>query len=120
MQPLKIYVAHRYSGNTLETLANIGRAVEVGVEIAKKGHYPYIPHLDCQVAIQSKGTLPPEYYYEASMAFLKVCDAIYIVDANDISLSKGVKAEFEYAVKNGYPVFYCLEEIGALTVKGHY
>jgi hypothetical protein len=70
-KPLKIYVAHRYAGNTLETLSNIGRAVEAGVEIAKRGHYPFVPHLDCLIAMASKGTLPLDYYYKSSMECLK-------------------------------------------------
>lgn len=111
MNPLKIYVAHRYNGGTLETLANIGRAVDVGVELAKRGHYPFVPHLDCQIAIQSKGCLPIEYYYNSSMAFLQVCDAIFIVDAADVDTSKGVKAEFDWAVAHGFPIYYDLDEV---------
>ena len=110
-EPLKIYVAHRYSGDTLETLSNIGRAVETGVEIAKRGHYPFVPHLDCLIAIQSKGCLPLDYYYKSSMAFLQVCDAIYIVDWKDIDTSKGVKAEYEWALANKMPIYYNLDEL---------
>ena len=108
---MKIYVAHRYNGGTLETLANIGRAVDVGVELAKKGHYPFVPHLDCLIAIQSKGCLPIEYYYNSSMAWLQASDAIFIVDANDVDTSKGVKAEFDWAVQNGFTIYYDLNKV---------
>lgn len=107
----KIYVAYRYCGNTLETLTNIGIATDTGIEIAKKGHYPFVPHLDCLIAIQCKGCLPLDYYYNASMAFLQVCDAILIVDKNDLETSKGVKAEFDWAKSAGLPIYYNLEEI---------
>lgn len=116
MKPMKIYVAHRYNGGTLETLANIGRAVDVGVEIAKKGHYPFVPHLDCQIAIQSKGCLPLNYYYNSSMAFLQVCDALFIVDTNDVDTSKGVKAEFDWAVSHGFKIYYDIAKLP--TVEG--
>jgi len=116
VKPMKIYVAHRYNGGTLETLANIGRAVDVGVEIAKKGHYPFVPHLDCQIAIQSKGCLPLNYYYNSSMAFLQVCDALFIVDTNDVDTSKGVKAEFDWAVSHGFKIYYDIAKLP--TVEG--
>ena len=110
-EPLKIYVAHRYNGGTLETLSNIGRAVEIGVEIAKRGHYPFVSHLDCLIAIQSKGCLPLDYYYNSSMAYLQVCDAIFIVDWKDIDNSKGVKAEFDWATSHGIQIYYNINEL---------
>jgi len=108
---MKIYVAYRYSGNTLETLTNIGKATDAGIELAKKGHYPFIPHLDCQVAIQCKGCLPLDYYYKASMAFLRVCDAILILDKSDLNTSEGVTKEFAWAKSVGVPIYFTLEEI---------
>jgi hypothetical protein len=45
------------------------------------------------------------------MAFLKVCDAIFIVDVSDIYHSKGVKAEFDWASENKLPIYYTLKEV---------
>lgn len=114
---MKIYIAYRYSAdNVLDVLGNIGRATKVGLEVAKLGHFPYIPHLDCLVAIMDGSgmdgrTLPKKYYYESSMAFLKVCDALYIIDEEDIGKSNGVTAEYEYCITHGLPIIRNLEEI---------
>ena len=46
MKSMKIYVAGPYTGSTLEEIEeNVQRAMEVGLKIWKKGHFPYIPHL---------------------------------------------------------------------------
>ena len=112
---MKIYVAHRYSckawhGDIIEILASIGRAIDTGSEIAKLGHFPFVPHLDCLLAMRAK-TLSEEYYKGASMTWLASCDALFIVDSIDCDLSSGVKAEFDYAVAHGYPIYYDLKKI---------
>ena len=113
MKPLRIYVAHRYSchGKYLETFASIGRAVKVGIEIAKLGHYPFVPHTDVLLAIMSNGELPLKYYYNASLEWLKVSNAIFIFDTADIMNSEGVRTEYLYALKYGIPVYTKLEDI---------
>ena len=118
---MKIYVAHRYScnGEVLEVLSSIGRAIQIGNELARKGHFPYVPHLDCLMAIQDNKKIPVSWYYENSMAWLKCCDAIFIVDPNDIDQSSGVKAEFDYAVSKGYTVYYYTNEISSVRRKNY-
>ena len=114
---MKIYVAYRYSAdNVLDVLSNIGRAIHVGTLIARKGHYPYIPHLDCFIAMFDGSYLdgreiPLEYYYKSSLEWLKVCDAIYIVDELDIRDSKGVAREFEYCMETSKPVYFYLTQL---------
>ena len=107
---MKIYIAYRYSANNVcDVLSNIGKAIEVGKEIALAGYFPYIPHLDCLLAIfDHKKLLPLEYYYNSSMEFLKVCDAIFIVEHTDILNSKGVKEEYEYAINHGIQVVFSI------------
>ena len=116
---MKIYVAHRYScnGEVLEVLSSIGRAIKIGNELARKGHFPFVPHLDCLMAIQDNKKIPVSWYYENSMAWLKCCDAIFIVDRYDIYHSVGVKAEYDYAVSKGYPVFYSIDKIPSVGVE---
>lgn len=102
MKRLKIYVAYRYSAdNVLDVLHNIGKAIEVGKQLAKKGHSPFIPHLDCLLAIYDfKGEIDLDYYYNCSMDWLKVSDAIFVVDVNDFGVSKGVTEEITWASGN--------------------
>ena len=111
---MKIYVAFRYSlpSDVINILANIGKAIEAGVEIAKKGHIPYIPHCDCLIAMWSKGMLPKNFYYEMGMTWLKCCDALFLLDKADLLLpNSGVKREYDWAVGNGLRIFYNLDEI---------
>jgi len=109
---MKVYVAYRYSAkDVLSVLSNIGKAVDVGHELAQiEGVYPFVPHLDCLVAMRSP-PLPLSYYYNCSMEYLNVCNAIYIVDVKDLDTSKGVLAEYEYAKKAGMKVFYCIGDV---------
>ena len=118
---LKIYVAHRYSckawnGKITEILASIGRAIDTGAEIAKLGHFPFVPHLDCLLAMRAKN-LPEQYYKDANMGWLAVCDALFMVDSDDYNVSEGVKAEFDYAVKHGYPIYYNLDKLPVVPKK---
>lgn len=107
---MRIYVAARYSAdNYLDIMKNIGIAVEAGIGVAKKGHYPFIPHIDYLLAIQCKGELPLDYYYKCSIEWLKCCDAILIV--NGLKDSKGVKKEYEYAKSVGMKIYHNIKEI---------
>jgi len=110
---LKIYVAYRYSAdNVLDVLHNIGKAVEVGRQIAKLGHSPFVPHLDCLLAIfDYKNELPLSYYYNCSMDWLKASDALYVIDENDLINSKGVAAEWKCANDVKLPVYFSLDQI---------
>jgi hypothetical protein len=104
---MRLYIAYKYSANNvIDVLQNIGKAIRVGHETAQiREVYPFVPHLDCLVAMQEPA-LPLEYYYNCSIAYLAVCDAMLLVDANDLHTSKGVLKEFEYCQKEGKMVFY--------------
>lgn len=114
-EEMKIYIAAKYSvpENVIDILANIGFAIEAGVEVAKKGHIPHIPHLDCLIAIWAKGALPKNFYYTLGMEALKCCDAILIL--NGLKTSKGVKNEYLYAKKTNMKIYYRLEDIPDAT-----
>ena len=109
---MRLYIAYRYSANNvIDVLQNIGKAVRVGHEAAMiKGVYPFIPHLDCLVAMQEPA-LPLEYYYNCSIAYLEVCDAMLLVDPYDLIISRGVLKEFEYCEEKGKPVFYGISQL---------
>jgi hypothetical protein len=117
-EPLRIYVAHRYSCSkypepVIEILASIGRAVEAGATITEKGHYPFIPHLDCLLAMKVKN-LPVKWYLENSTVWLKQCNAILILDPIDLVNSQGVLAEFKLAQELGFTIFRSLDEVPQL------
>lgn len=124
-KPCKVYIAYRYSCNfppfnsdVLAILGSIGKATRVGLELAKLGFIPFIPHLDFLVAIMDgsliddKFPLTKDYYYKSSMEWLKCCDAMLLVDSMDIKRgSKGVKVEYEYCIDVGIPIFTSIEEL---------
>lgn len=110
---MKIYVAYRYSAdNVHEVLANIGKAIKIGKDIALLGHYPYVPHWDYLMAIQDfERELTLQYFYDCSFAFLKVCDAMFLVDPLDLGKSKGVSLEYVYCKEHNIPVYHKLGDI---------
>lgn len=109
---MRVYVAYRYSANNvLGVLSNIGKAIDIGHELAQiEGVYPFIPHLDCLVAMRSP-QLSLEYYYKSSMEFLKVCDVMFLVDISDLDTSKGVKEEYDCCIDRGIPVIRDVESL---------
>ena len=57
MKPLLIYVAGPYTGsNRQEIDRNVNRAIDAGMEIFNKGHFPYVPHLTDLVDKRAKGS----------------------------------------------------------------
>ena len=52
---MKIYIAGPYTGDTPKEIEeNVRKAMEAGLKIWKKGHFPYIPHLTHWLDILSK------------------------------------------------------------------
>jgi hypothetical protein len=115
---MKVYIAYKYNAtNAVDVLANIGMAIKVGRDVALLGLYPYIPHLDCLLAIEdSKKRLGMNYYYQCSLEFLKVCDVMLLVDKNDLETSKGVLAEYQYCLAHNIPVYKDIYELVKFNV----
>jgi len=113
IKPQRIYVAHRYSvpADVISILKNIGVAIEAGIKIIEKGHYPYIPHLDCLIAIWSKGKIPKRFFYFYGLAWVEASDAILILDRRDLKLSEGVQLAHRHAQQLGKTIYYSLQEI---------
>ena len=107
---MRIYIAAKYTDkDPILIHGNIGEALDAAFEVALKGHWPYLPHWDYMMAIRAKKQLPLKWYYEYSMVWLKVCDAILIL--NGLEDSKGVQAEHRYALKTSLPIYNSIEEI---------
>jgi len=107
---MKIYVASPYSGRSeKERYQNTTRAIDIGLALWKKGHYPYIPHLTHFVDSRAKEkdiVMKWEDYIEWDSVWLEACDAILFLDH-----SKGTEIELEWAKKMGKTIFFSIESI---------
>ena len=103
MQPLKIYVAGPTSAATRKgILANVEVAKKVTVELMKKGHYPYTPHLLCLLEHDQ----PWEFWMAFDEQWLRCCDALFY-----IAPSPGTDIELALAKELGMYIFYSLDEV---------
>ena len=117
--PLVIYVAGAYTPKTDDihdasriANQNIEKAIRAGIEIMKKGHIPYIPHLTHFIHIQMRDdeAIPKELWYKFDNNWLSKCNALLY-----LSSSTGADAELAYAKEHGFKIFYKLEDIPNIT-----
>ena len=107
---MKIYVAGPYTGSTLEEIEeNVKKAMEAGLKIWKKGHFPYIPHLTHWPDILSRELgieMDWEDYMNWHAPWVDHCDALFL-----LAESKGALLEYNRAKEEGKAVFHSLDEI---------
>lgn len=110
MKSMKIYVAGPYTGSTLEEIeANVRQAMEAGLRIWKKGHFPYIPHLTHWPDILARDLeieMDWEDYMKWHAIWVDDCDALFF-----LAESKGALLEYSRAQEDGKIIFHNLEEI---------
>jgi hypothetical protein len=110
LESMKIYVAGPYTGTTLEEIENnVRRAMEAGLAIWKKGHFPYIPHLThwpdlC--AKELKIDMKWSDYMQWHAPWVDHCDAIFL-----LAESRGASLEVQRAIQTEKRVFRSLDEI---------
>ena len=113
MQPLRIYVAGPYSGETPEKVQqNVYQAVDAGIAIFQKGHHPYVPHLTQLVDQRARETNNPmswEEFMRWDAPWLEASDALLY-----LAPSRGANIELEEATRMGKTIFRSLEEIPAV------
>lgn len=110
-KPLKIYIAAPYSASTSEEIQrNVNKAIDVGIKIREKGHYPYIPHLTHYVKARPRCRLSWMDFIEWDRPWIDACDALLY-----LGKSKGVDIEKEYAQSKGKLIFRSLKEIPAIS-----
>jgi hypothetical protein len=114
MQSMKIYVAGPYTGDTIEEIENnVERAMESGLRIWKKGHFPYIPHLThwpdlCARRLNIE--MNWHDYMKWHAPWVDHCDALFL-----LAESKGALLELERAMEQKKTIFRSLDEIPAVT-----
>ena len=110
MTSMKIYIAGPYTGSSLEEIEeNVRKAMEAGLLIWKKGHFPYIPHLTHWPDILARNLeidMNWEDYMNWHAPWVDHCDALFL-----LAESKGALLEYNRAKEEGKKVFLSLDEI---------
>lgn len=106
MHPI-LYVAGRYRAATRAAIAqNIEKARQLGVEAARRGWYPVIPH--CNTAHMEDDLVHgDEFWLAGTLELMTRCDAVVLVDGWEGSV--GTAGEIAKADQIHLPVFRGLD-----------
>lgn len=114
MRSLRIYLAGPYSGASREEIErNVNRAIDAGIEIFLKGHFPHVPHLTDLVDLRAREIGRELTWHDFicwDMPWLEVCDALLY-----LGKSKGADLELEEAKRLGKQIFYSVDDIPAVV-----
>lgn len=104
-----VYVAGPYSGTDRAAVeANIRRAELLGVEVAKLGAMPVIPHSNTANP-HFEAVQPYQFWIEGTMELLRRSDAVILTE--DWARSRGARGEHLEATRLGKPVFMQISEL---------
>ncbi|MFX1415244.1 MAG: DUF4406 domain-containing protein [Promethearchaeota archaeon] len=107
---MKIYVAGPYTAPTREEMEeNVQKAIDVGIELWRKGHFPLIPHLLHWVDLRAEELGVPMGWNDYMLwdaPWLDHCEALLLV-----AKSKGALIELEHATQKGLIIFHSVSEI---------
>jgi hypothetical protein len=113
MKPLKIFISGPITnGGTADedtVYQNVANAVEAGIELIRKGHYPFIPHLSVltnNIAKKKGVEIPWQTWITIDDAFLRKCDAVFF-----LGNSKGADIEMQRAIELKLPIYTKLEKV---------
>ena len=108
----KIYVAGAYSANnTLDTFNNMRKGMRAGLEVLLAGYAPFVPWFDYHLQLMLRGNenLMVQDYYNYSLAWLEVSDALYVILGSEKSV--GTQNEIKRAQELNMPIYYNMEEL---------
>jgi hypothetical protein len=104
-----VYVAGPFSSATRSGVeANIARAVDVAVEVAKLGAAPVCPHSNTADP-RFEHVQPYQFWIEATLAMLRPCDALITVEGWE--KSSGARGEVEWMRSKYRPVCHTIEDL---------
>lgn len=105
----RVYIAGAYSAdNVLDVLDNMRRGMRLATEVFLSGYAPFCPWLDYhfQLMLRSNEKLTLSDYYDYSISWLVVSDAVLVVPFSE--KSKGTHREIIIALDKKIPVYYTL------------
>lgn len=102
-----VYIAGPFRGPHAWAIEqNIRRAEETGLEVARLGAMPLIPHSNTRFF---HGALPDQFWLDGTLALLYKCDAALFL--NNWKTSSGARTEHEECKKRGIPCLYTLADM---------
>ncbi len=102
------YVAGKFSGPTREAVeANIRAAEAVGIELARAGFVPVVPHANTSAPAYEE-MQPYPFWIAATLELMRRCDIVVCVD--NWQDSSGAKGEVAEQRRLGKPVFLSVED----------
>ena len=116
-RPLHIYVSGPYTPTPTETEAgraaeaierNVAVANRVALDLAARGHYPFVPHTMMQ-GWEDVHHLSRDRILDLCLEWVARCDAFYL-----IAESAGVLAELEVARQLDLKIFDALDQVPAV------
>ena len=95
-----------------DTEQHIKRAVDLGIEVAKLGFYPFIPHANT-AAPEFEKIQPYQFWIDGTIELMRrACNAMIMVSGWETS--NGATAERADMLLRGKPVFESLDELAKL------
>lgn len=108
--PLRIYLAGPYTAATLAgKTANVKKAIDVGIVLYLRGHYPLIPHLSHFIDLEAKSRGTPlgwSEYMSTDIAWLRFADAMFFIGP-----SPGANVEYKEAKKHDMKIYYDIAKV---------
>lgn len=105
IKPEMIYISGPYTADTLtERIANVEKAMAVGIILYKKGHCPFIPHLTHYLDLEATKRGTPvlwSEYMTTDLAWLHAADAVFF-----IGRSRGADMEYTEAIRHHIKIYY--------------
>lgn len=109
--PRLVYLAGPYTAPTRAGVeVNIRAAEDVGIEVARLGAFPVLPHANC-ARPEFSDVQPYTFWIDGTMALMFACEAVLMLP--NYQQSPGACGELSAANSAGMPVFYSLDELKA-------
>jgi len=102
-----VYIIGPFTGPTAWDIAENVRAAErLGLEVAKLGVMPLIPHANTALF---HGQMTAEFWYDGTLELSRRCDAAITLQGWE--LSKGSMHEVRDLIARGVPVFFSADQL---------